>query len=242
MDIISMNKAYCETVSSISNQLNEFFTKKGWVARFGKACGVIFYNYLNKLNEYNVCLDNYNQFDIFVGKKYAMKYINSHPDLIIIDNKFSINLHYINIFVIIDEVNIYQNDIYCLNNINVIHHKKILEYMQRHVKIKIFNQPHEVLEFNSTNIDSMIKNFQINLYKLACLKIFSNISKLMDEKQTQDTPPSTSDYIMRLPVPIFPMFPMVPIAPKNTDNLNLLLAAASYIDNQPCAEPPAKRK
>ncbi len=233
MEITLMNITYCNTISIISNQLNEMFTKKGWAARFGKACGVIYYNYLNKLNENNICLDNYNQFDIFVGKNYAMKYIKSHPDLIIIDNTFSINLNNINIFVRIDETNICENDINCLNNINVIHHKKIFEYMQNNIKLKIFNQIPEQLEFNSSNIDKMIHIHQVNFYKLSCLKIFDNINKLMEGIQTQDKLLYASKYITRR---------NIPIVPRNTGNLSLLLDAANYIDNQNSIEPPAKRK
>ncbi len=235
MNTTDMNKAYCNTINAISNQLNDFFTKTGWTARFGKACGVIYYNYLNKLDNCDICLDDYNQFDILVGEKYTQDYIKSHSDVIITNKKFFIKFNDMNVLVNINDKMFYeyQNDIKYLNNINVIYHKKIFEYMKSHIERNIFNKPHENVEFNAESIQKSIKEIQINYYKLNCVIMFDKINKLMDEKEAQDKTASTTNYMTRR---------HIPIVPKTIENVSLLLEAATYIENTESVEPPAKRK
>ena len=239
MDIISKNKAYFDTISSISNQLNEFFTKKGWVTLFGKVCNGIYYYYLNKLDEVCYTLDDYNQFTILVVENHSVNYIKSHPDIIINNNKFSIILNNINVNVHIIQNNIHIiNNIISLNNINVIHYNILFRNTQMIVN-KQLNSPK--LEFNSENLDKLIQFHQETCQKLICLKIIEKVNKLMNEHETQAALSSASAYMTRRPVPVVPVGPVVSVVPKLTRSLSLLLEAANYIDNQE-AEPPAKKK
>ena len=236
MDIISKNKAYFDTISSISNQLNEFFTKKGWVTLFGKVCNGIYYYYLNKLDEVCYTLDDYNQFTILVAENHSVNYIKSHPDIIINNKKFSIILNNINVHVHIDRVAPnFENRITSLNNINVLHNNNLFEHIKFIIN-KHLNS--EKLEFNSDNVDKLIKFHQDTRQLLLYFKMVEKINKLMNEQQTQAALSSASAYMTRRPVPIVPI---VPIVSKLTRSLSLLLEAANYIDNQE-AEPPAKRK
>jgi hypothetical protein len=191
----------------------------------------VYYYYLNKLNEFGFKIDNYNKFNIIVGKKNSVNYIKSHPDIIINNDKFSINLNNINVSVFIrdDTVCNFENDLISLislNNINVPHNNRLFEYVKFIVN-KTFNETILISEFNYENLDESIKLHQNALQKLLCFKTLEKINKLMNEQQTQEALLHTT----QLPVPSVPTYEA---------NLSLLLDAASYIDNQ--AEPPAKRK
>jgi hypothetical protein len=227
MDIISKNKAYLDTISSISNQLNEFFTKKGWLALFGKVCNSVYYYHLNKLDEFGHTLDDYNQFNIIVAANHAVNYIKRHPDIIINNNKFSINVNNINVHIHVcilkDNVSNFENSIISLNNINVFHNNNLFLHAQNIVNRQLNSAK---LEFNSENVDKLTQFHLETLQKLLYFKMVENINKLMNEQQTQS-------YMTRRPVPI---------VPKLTRNLSLLLEAANYIDNIDNTEPPAKRK
>jgi hypothetical protein len=232
MDIISKNKAYFDTISSISNQLNECFTKKGWLSICGLVSNGAYYYHLNKLYEFNYTLGDYNQFNIIILKNHAVNYIKSHPDIIINNNKFSINLNNINVNVFIQNCSglNFENSIISLNNINVLNINNLFEHAQNIVN-RLLNSPK--LQFNSENIDNLVKFHQETHKKLLYFKMVENINKLMNEQQTQAALSSASTYMTRRPVPI---------APKLTRSLSLLLEAANYIDTQDNTEPPAKRK
>jgi hypothetical protein len=231
MDIISQNKAYLDTISSISNQLNEYFTKKGWLTIFGKVCNAVYYYYLNKLDEFNYSLNDYNQFNITVLKNHAVNYIKSHPDIIIINNNFSIILNNINVHVYISNSagSNFENSIISLNNINVFNNNNLFEHAKTIVNTQL-NSPK--IEFNSENLDKLIKFHQNMHQRLLYFKMVQKINTLMNEQQRH----TALSHMTQQPVPIFP---------KLTRSLSVLLEAANYIDNQDNidnTEPPAKRK
>ncbi len=233
MDIISQNKAYYDTISSISNQLNEFFTKKGWITNFSQIGNGVYYYYLNKLDEFGLKLDNYNKFHIIVDKKHSENYIKSHPEIIINNNNFSINLNNINVNVYIrsDNSSNFDNHMMSLNNINVLHYNHLFQHMKILIS-KVLNETLVMSEFNSENIDKSIKFHRRALNQLLYFKTLEKINKLMNEHQTQEALSHTTQQ----PVPIFP---------KLTRSLSVLLEAANYIDNQDNidnTEPLAKKK
>ncbi len=230
MDIASINTNYCNNVSSICTQLNDFFTTKGWVSSIKLECAIIYYYYMDKLQKCTIRLENYNKFEITVGKKYVMDYINAQ-DLIIINNQFSININNMNVIVHIDENYVNEDNILCLNNINVFHYKNIFGSIQNHIKHNIFDQQtREHLEFNSQNVEKMMVYYHTNLYKLSCFKMFETIYKLMEEKKQKD---------MLVYAPTFITHRYTSIVSKRIDSLGMLLDAANYIDD---SEPLAKRR
>jgi hypothetical protein len=222
MDINSKNKAYYDTISSISNQLNEFFTKKGWQTLIDntKFFGVYYYH-LNKLDEFGLELNDYNKFTILVPEKYSVNYINNESDLIIINNKFSIILNNINVnvFILDDTPPNFENNIISLNNINVLHNNSF-EYRQNCI---INNLNSRQLQLNSKNIDYMINFHQAVEYAFRVFKMFNLVNTLMNEHYPHDTIDSASTYTVQQPVPI---------VPKDEGGLSVLLDAIDFINSQ----------
>ncbi len=234
MDSSITNTEFFNNIRIIATTLNELFTPKGWSLNISDASALIYYEYLKNQRFNNIKLDDTNKYKFIVLNKFVTSYMSTH-DLIIINNQFTmdfiINNNNIKIYINIDENNLFENHIVCLDNINVIHHTETLKF----IKANIEHTSNKINNLNisanlSSNTNNLIEFFQKLVYKLIYLKLYKEIDVLMQSIQTQP---------IAIPKPSHLTNQMCLVVPRGVNSLNILLDAAAYLDN---IEPPAKRK